>query len=266
MFVCVCEIVKKRRLKKLISGSLTKVDTKNSGGGVVTAEIKLDDEPIKFDLMKMDETRYELRLIPNRCGIYQVHMYLNLQPIKGSPFVIKIDNNNQQCASQQTSPPQPTPRSATGVGAAPMITSNNNNNNNNNTDYSSNTTTQITNISSLATSTNNLTSLTTMTTTTTSANDNEDKTLSAPIVPSSIPIASRRFSSVSQSRESPHQQTRKKSTDSSSSCTRSARLLRTELFDLTNQSDDLIVGEEVKLNGLLINVYLKVTLLAFCLL
>ena len=151
----------------------------------------------------MDDTRYELRLVPNRCGIYQVHMYLNMQPIKGSPFLIKIDSNGQVQA-------QPALNTTAGTN-----------------DYSSNTTTQITQISSLATSSNNLTSFTT-TTTSSSA---------TPLIqPSRTP---------QQQQKSP----RKKSSDSSSSTARSVRLIRTELFDLTNQSDDLIAGEEVKLNG-----------------
>lgn len=62
---------------------LIEVDTKNSGGGMVTAEIKLNEQPVKFDLIKLDETKYELRLIPNKVGVYQIHMFLNGQSIKG---------------------------------------------------------------------------------------------------------------------------------------------------------------------------------------
>lgn len=194
----------------------------------MTAEIKLDEEPVKFDLLKIDETRYELRLIPVRCGIYQIHMHLNLIPIKGSPFLIKIDPASSATAN----------------------------------DCSSNTNTQMTNISSLTPTSHMTTTPTPTSSSSPCPCDNDPPSTSSrqrlssqqqqqqqqttkplsqqqqqPLLPPQPP----------QSQQHGNSQVRKKSAENIATAAR--RQLRTELFDLTNQSDDLVVGEEVKLNG-----------------
>ncbi|RNA20284.1 Filamin/ABP280 repeat containing protein [Brachionus plicatilis] len=68
------------------------VDTTNSGGGLVTAEIKLDNQMVTFDLKKINDTNYELKLIPRQVGEYKIFMFLNNQSVKGSPFSVKIES------------------------------------------------------------------------------------------------------------------------------------------------------------------------------
>ena len=60
------------------------VDTKNLGGGLITADIKLNEQRVKFDLRKIDDTKYELRLVPSKVGTYQVYMFLNGDLVKGN--------------------------------------------------------------------------------------------------------------------------------------------------------------------------------------
>ena len=60
-----------------------KVNTKKSFGGQLTADIKLNDQAINFDLNKIDDSRYEIKLLPTKTGTYQVHVYLNGQSVSG---------------------------------------------------------------------------------------------------------------------------------------------------------------------------------------
>lgn len=60
-----------------------KVNTQQTLGGLLTADIKLNDQTVNFDLNKIDETRYEIKLLPTKAGIYQVHVYLNQVPVTG---------------------------------------------------------------------------------------------------------------------------------------------------------------------------------------
>jgi len=59
------------------------VNTRQTSGGLLTADIKLNDQTINFDLNKIDETRYEIKLLPTKTGIYQVNVYLNQVPVSG---------------------------------------------------------------------------------------------------------------------------------------------------------------------------------------
>lgn len=58
---------------------------------------------VKFDLNKIDDTKYEIKLLPKHAGDYKVYMYLNNESVKGSPFLLKIDDiekfysDNIQC-------------------------------------------------------------------------------------------------------------------------------------------------------------------------
>ena len=61
---------------------------------------------INFDLNKIDETQYEIKLLPTKTGTYQVNVYLNGLAVDGSPFLIKIDGkeiaNNRSLRSKET--------------------------------------------------------------------------------------------------------------------------------------------------------------------
>lgn len=83
--------------------NIKKVDTKNSDGGLVTAEITLDNEMVTSDLKKIDETKYELKLVPKQLGEYKIHMFLNNQPVKGSPFSVRINSLNGKKISRNIS-------------------------------------------------------------------------------------------------------------------------------------------------------------------
>lgn len=69
----------------------------------MTAEIKLNNKAVIFDLNKIDETKYELKLIPRQIGEYKIYMFLNNQSVKGSPFSIKIDSLNGTKITQNLS-------------------------------------------------------------------------------------------------------------------------------------------------------------------
>jgi hypothetical protein len=59
------------------------VNKQQTLGVLLTADIKLNDQTINFDLNKIDETRYEIKLLPTKTGIYQVNVYLNQVPVSG---------------------------------------------------------------------------------------------------------------------------------------------------------------------------------------
>ncbi|CAF0722239.1 unnamed protein product [Brachionus calyciflorus] len=79
------------------------IDTKSSGGGLVTAEIKLNDKSVEFDLAKVDKTKYELKLLPKQIGEYKVFVYLNNQFVKGSPFLINVNSLDEEITSDDIS-------------------------------------------------------------------------------------------------------------------------------------------------------------------
>ena len=66
------------------------VDTKKSVGGPITAEIKLDEEKVDFELKKVDESKYELKFSPEKNGIHSVYIYFNGKPIKGTFCAFKL--------------------------------------------------------------------------------------------------------------------------------------------------------------------------------
>jgi hypothetical protein len=92
----------------------------------VTAEVKYGDKPIKYEIIKMDETKYDLKFLPVNVGLYHVHVYMGGQQVKGSPFTIKIEeivnskplftnpvfDGGQQKKIQQQQQQQPAPVSA----------------------------------------------------------------------------------------------------------------------------------------------------------
>ena len=57
----------------------------------MTAEIKLNNQSIKFDLKRISNTKYEICLTPTQSGVYQIHIYLNGHQLRDSPFKIRID-------------------------------------------------------------------------------------------------------------------------------------------------------------------------------
>lgn len=71
---------------------MQKVDTNRVDAGTLTAEITIDDQNVKFDLKKVDKTKYEIKLIPRISGVYKVRLFLNDLTVKGSPFIIKVDS------------------------------------------------------------------------------------------------------------------------------------------------------------------------------
>jgi hypothetical protein len=188
---------------------------------MVTAEIKLNEEPVKFDLIKIDATKHELRLVPTRVGIYQIHMFLNGQSIKGSPFLIRIDaiasstDSMWNAATSGSSNTQITTISST-INNHPMNLDNHSKPPGHHLDKD-----DVFNLTS-------------------SSNVNTDEQV-------------KRMSGLRKSlNDINHILTQAQSDNTVSTSMSSAatqlKKLRTELFDLTNQSDDLIVGEEVRLN------------------
>jgi hypothetical protein len=67
------------------------VDTTNPNSGPVTAEVKLGEKQIKFEICKFDETKYDLKFLPINVGVYHVYIYMAGQQVRGSPFLIKIE-------------------------------------------------------------------------------------------------------------------------------------------------------------------------------
>ena len=68
------------------------VDTNRVDAGILSADITLNDKKVKFEMNKVDGTKYEIKLLPRSAGIYKVRLLLNGLTVKGSPFVIKIDS------------------------------------------------------------------------------------------------------------------------------------------------------------------------------
>jgi hypothetical protein len=58
--------------------------------GTLTAQILLNDKQVNFDLNQINETKYEIKMLPNKTGNYKVRIFLNGVKVKGSPFTIKI--------------------------------------------------------------------------------------------------------------------------------------------------------------------------------
>ena len=61
----------------------------------MSAEVTFHDKQINFELRKIDDTKYEIKLLPTRAGAYKVRLFLNGISVKGSPFVIKINAQNE---------------------------------------------------------------------------------------------------------------------------------------------------------------------------
>lgn len=86
------------RVRSLISNCCKNsiVDTKNPNNGPITAQVKHNDKLVKFDIIKQDETKYDLRFLPVDVGIYHVSIFMGGQEVKGSPFTIKIENKSSE--------------------------------------------------------------------------------------------------------------------------------------------------------------------------
>ncbi len=72
------------------------IDTNRIDAGLLSADITLNDKKVNFELIKLDATKYEIKLTPTSHGVYKVRLLLNGLTVKGSPFIIKINNGSQE--------------------------------------------------------------------------------------------------------------------------------------------------------------------------
>jgi hypothetical protein len=75
------------------------VDTKNPNSGTVKSTVHMNNISIVHDLIKTNDTKYDLKFLPTLPGLYEINIYLNeTKLVKGSPFIIKVEEsslNNQ---------------------------------------------------------------------------------------------------------------------------------------------------------------------------